>query len=206
TKTSIGVVPPPHFYISYGINDWVSVGFGEFSPFGLVVDWPDQWQGRHLVQHVELKTYFLNPSVAVRLHDQVRLGAGIQIVRNTASLNRALNFVTTEGQAQLAAGGGDWGPNFGIQVDAIPNVLSFGGSYRTSAKFDITGRSHFVNVPPEFLGTAHDQSASTTIHLPQVGALGVAWWPIPELRLAFDAEYNGWQNVHDVTIKFLDSG
>jgi len=204
TKTTIGVVPPPNFYASYGINDFASVGIGEFSPFGLVVDWPSDWKGRQLVQNVELKTYFINPSVAVRLHDRVRLGAGIQIIRAIARLNRALNFVTSEGSVELGAGGWAWGGNAGIQVDAIPNVLSFGGSFRTPASFEITGKAHFNNVPPEFQTSAHDQSASTTIHLPAVGGLGVAVWPIPELRLAFDVEYNGWQRVHDLTITFSD--
>jgi long-chain fatty acid transport protein len=209
TTTTTQVIPPPNFYATYGINDLVSVGIGVFSPFGLVVPWPlisndRPWAGRFLAQHVELKTFFVNPSVAVRLHDRVRLGAGISLIRGTASLTRSINFVNSEGKVDLGAGAWTWGANAGLQVDAIPSILSFGATFRMPAKFNLTGSAHFTNVPLEFQSSAHDQQAKTTIHLPLVGALAVGVRPIPELRIGFDAEYNGWQKVQELKITFED--
>lgn len=204
TKTTTQVIPPPNFYASYGITDDVSAGIGLYSPFGLVVDWPSTWPGRFAVQHVELKTYFINPSVAVRLGDRVRVGAGFDIIRTTASLKRSLDFVTQEGTVLLGAGGWSYGANFGVQVDVVPKMLSLGATYRTSASFDLKGNAHFSNVPSEFQTTASDQTAQTSVHLPNLGGIGVAYWPLPALRLAFDAGYNGWQQVQDLTITFAN--
>ncbi len=203
-KTTSQVVPPPNFYVSYGITDQVSAGIGEFSPYGLVVDWPSDWDGRFQVQHVELKTYFLNPSVAVRVHDRVRLGAGLDIIRVTATLNRAIDFRTAEAGVLLGAGGWALGGNGGIQVDVVPNMLAIGATYRTSSTIDLKGKAHFTNVPVEFQSSAHDGTGMTTVHLPNTGGIGVAYRPIPDLRLAFDADYNGWQQVQDLTITFTD--
>ncbi len=199
------VVPPPHVYGAYGLNDDISVGIGLFSPFGLVVPWAANWPGRYETIRTELKTYFINPEVAVRIGDRVRVGAGIQIIRGTAELKRALQFPTQDGRVNLGGGGWGVGGNGGVMVDIIPRLLTFGATYRSAATFDITGSAHFTNVPPEFQGTIHDQRAKTTVHLPTTFGLGIAYWPIPALRLAFDADYVGWQVVTDLTISFPDT-
>jgi long-chain fatty acid transport protein len=202
SNTESQVVPPPHAYVAYALNDDLSVGIGFFSPFGLVVPWPPDWQGRFQTIRTELKTYFINPSAAIRISDWLRVGGGLQIIRSTAQLSRALKFPTQEGKIELGGGGWAFGGNVGFMVDAIPRKLTFGATYRSGATYDINGNAHFSNIPPEFQGTIHDQPAKTTVHLPHVFGVGVAAWPIQNLRLAFDAEYNGWQSINNLTISF----
>src|SRR5712692_10161341 len=91
-QSSSGIVrpvPPPHLYLSYGVTNDLSVGLGVFSPYGLVVPWHSDWEGRFLSINSDLKTYYINPEVAYRIGNRVRLGAGVQIVRATVSLRRA---------------------------------------------------------------------------------------------------------------------
>jgi long-chain fatty acid transport protein len=200
-------VPPPHFYAAYGINDDVSVGVGLFSPFGLIVPWPEGWVGRFIIIRPELKTYYINPTVAVRLHPRIRLGAGVQIVRATADLRRAIDGFQPFGvEPQVELGGGGWGVggNAGLLIDVVPNMLSFGATYRSRASMDIKGKAHFTNVPTDFQSMAHDQGAKTRVTLPDNIGFGLAYWPIPELRLAADLDYVGWQSIHDLTIVFDD--
>lgn len=199
------VVPPPHIYAAYALNDDISVGIGMFSLFGLVVPWPADWVGRFETIHSELKTYFINPEVAVRIGDRVRVGAGVQIVRGTAELIRALGFGTQEGKVDLAGGAWGVGGNGGVMVDIIPHRLTFGATYRSPVTLDITGNAHFTGIPPEFQGTIHDQQAKATVHLPQTFGFGLGFWPIPTLRLALETDYTGWQVVGDLTITFPGS-
>ena len=200
------VIPPPHIYAAYGINDDVSVGIGMFSLFGLVVPWPADWVGNVQTIHSELKTYYFNPEVAIRLGDRVRLGLGLQIIRGTAQLSRAIAFNPgQEGRVDIAGGAWAVGGNGGVMVDIIPRRLTFGATYRSAATLDITGNGHFTNVPPEFQGTIYDQRATATAHLPQTFGFGLAFWPIPTLRLAADADYTGWQVVQELKIQFPDS-
>jgi len=58
------VVPPPHIYAAYALNDDISLGLGMFSLFGLVVPWAPDWPGKYQAVRTELKTYFINPEVA----------------------------------------------------------------------------------------------------------------------------------------------
>ena len=204
TSTESRVIPPPHAYASYAITEDVSLGLGFFSPYGLVVPWASNWPGRYAIIQIELKTYFINPEIAFRIGDRVRVGGGVQIIRTTAELSRALKFPgqTQDGRVDLAGGAWAAGGNAGVQVDIIPAKLTAGATYRSAASLNINGNAHFSNVPPEFQGTAHDQPAVTTAHLPATFGIGIAYWPIPPLRLAFDAVYTGWQVVRDLTITF----
>jgi long-chain fatty acid transport protein len=205
TSTAGQVIPPPHAYLAYGLNDDVSVGIGFFAPFGLSVPWAADWAGRYATIRTELRTYFINPEVAVRIGDRVRVGAGAQIIRGTAELSQALKFPTQDGKVNLGGGGWGLGGNAGVMVDIIPRLLTAGATVRSAATFDITGNAHFTNVPPEFQGTIHDQAAKTTVHTPATFGVGIAYWPIPALRLAFDADYVGWQVVRNLSITFPET-
>ncbi len=197
-------VPPPHLYLSYGVTDELSVGLGVFSPYGLVVPWHSNWQGRFLSIQSDLKTYYTNPEVAYRIGDRVRLGAGIQIVRITAQLKRAINFVDSEGLVELAGATWGVGGNGGLQIEILPSVLSFGATYRSAVTSDINGRVHFSNIPIDFQSTAKDQNASTTVHLPATFSLGLAYQALPALKLAFNADYTGWQVFRRLALDFQD--
>lgn len=206
-QTSSGIVrpvPPPHIYASYGITDELSVGLGVFSPYGLVVPWHSGWEGRFLTLNSDLKTFYINPEVAYRFMGRVRVGAGIQIVRATVSLKRSINFVDSEGLAELAGGTWGVGGNGGVQIDLIPNLLSFGATYRSSVNGDINGRAHFSNIPTAFQGTAKDQNVSTHLSLPGQFSLGVAFQALPNLKLAFNSDYVGWQVIQRLVISFQD--
>lgn len=197
-------VPPPHLYVSYGVTDDLSVGLGVFSPYGLVVPWHSDWEGRFLTIKSDLKTYYINPQVAYRIGDRVRLGAGVQIVRSTVSLKRAINFVDSEGLAELAGGTWGVGGNGGLQIEVLPNVLSFGATYRSAVNADVNGRAHFSNIPINFQSTAKDQNVSTTLNLPMSFSLGLAYQALPALKLAFNADYIGWQVIQRLAINFED--
>jgi len=204
TSGIVRAIPPPHLYLSYGLTDDLSVGFGLFSPYGLVVPWPSSWDGRFLAIQSDLKTYYMNPEVAYRIGDRVRLGAGLQVVRSTVSLRRAINFVDSEGLAQLAGGTWGVGGNGGLQIEILPSVLYFGAAYRSAVTSDVNGRAHFSNIPSAFQNTAKDQNVSTTLHLPASFSLGLAYQVLPALKLAFNADYTGWQVFRQLEINFDD--
>lgn len=201
-STKFNVAPPPHIYAALGLTDDITVGMGLFVPFGLVVPWPENWIGRQLITQADLKTYYLNPSAAIRLHERIRVGIGVSVVRATADLKKALNFGEREARVEL--GGGGWGVsgNVGVMVDVIPKMLSFGATYRSRGDVKITGHAHFTDVPPEEQGLLQDQKVSTTLRLPDTFGLGVGYFPMPQLRLAFDADYTGWQRITDLSITF----
>lgn len=207
--TKANPAAPPHFYASYGITDQASVGIGFFVPFGLDITWPDGWQGRFLATHTSLSNYYVNPAVAYRFLDRIRVGVGLAIVRAKVYLRRDLNLVDTIAGSELS--GSDWGVGFnaGLQVDVLPadsgyGRVSFGAAYRSGTSLDFSdGKVHFIDVPPNFQSQLKDQGVSTTVHLPQILTLGLSW-RYHALRLGVDTEYTGWQVLRTIALSFQD--
>jgi len=203
TASTSGVVPPFHLYATVGLTEALSVGVGVFSPFGLAVKWPSDWEGRSLVTNSTLATYYINPTVAYR-RGRVRLGAGLQLVRATLDLQRKIRFGDQEGSSELGGDGWGVGANVGAQLEAVPQYLSFGVHYRSAVRLDFDGSAHFDNVPPPLAGTVHDQRASSSLTQPDSLAFGVASHPIPALVIDVDVVWYGWKKTHAVAINFPD--
>jgi len=203
TATTRGVVPPPHLYATAGLTENLSVGVGMFSPFGMAVQWPSDWEGRSLATSSTLATYYVNPTVAYRL-GRVRIGAGVQLVRATLELERKIRFGDQEGFSQL--GGATWGlgANVGAQIEVVPRHLSVGLHYRSSVKLDFDGNAHFENIPPPLAGTLHDQRVSSSLTQPDSLAFGVASRPIPGLVVDVDLVWFGWKKVNTIAMNFPD--
>lgn len=202
------IVPPFHAYATYGITKDLAVGIGAFEPYGLVIKWPDGWPGRYFSQESNLKTYYVNPEIAYRW-GILKFGAGVQVVRATVDLRKAINFGTgTDGMVEIGAATWGVGGNAGIQAELIPGVLSAAVSYRSRVKLDFTGNAHFSNVPVEFQGNQsgqiHDQQGSATLWQPDSVAMGVSVQPIPALRVNAEADYYSWQVFNRLTLMFDD--
>jgi long-chain fatty acid transport protein len=204
TKLPFYVVPPLHLYASGGITDSLSVGIGLFTPFGLKVKWPEGWEGRRSSIESQLQTFYVNPTVAYRI-GPLRIGGGVQLVRGTVELRRAISFGTSEGQIDVGAGAWGVGGNVGVQLDVLPQLLTVGVAYRSAVKLDFNdGDAHFSNVPTAFQSTLRDQSVSTSLTQPDSLAIGISSHPIKPLLLAADVVWYGWSKLRSVDIVFDD--
>lgn len=203
SKMPFAVVPPPHLYVSGGITDNLSVGVGLFTPYGLRINWGDDWAGRGIITEAALATYYVNPTVAYRI-GPVRFGAGFQLVRATVELKRRLN--TGGGEVDIDLAGDAWGAggNAGVQVDAIQKYLTIGASYRSAVKVTFDGKADFQNVPRELSGTLRDQSVEAPFTMPDQIALGLSSRPIEKLLVSADVIWFGWGKFRSVDLNFQD--
>ena len=205
TDSIAAPVPPPHLFAAYGINDFVSVGLGAFTPFGASSQWPSNWEGRQLSLSSSLSTYCLNPEVAVKLLDQLRLGVGVQLMRATVVLSRGTDFVDSVGEVTL--GGATWGGgfNFGAQYTAVKDVLDFGFAYRSDVNLEFDkGLAHFEGVPPELASTLKDQAVTTRVRLPDTYSFGAAVKPSPRLSVGVEVDYTLWSRFQELRLDFED--
>jgi len=205
------IIPPVHTYATWGISDDWTVGIGVMTPFGLKVEWPTVSDPqspfiaiREVIKKADLKIFNINPTAAYR-YGPFRIGGGIQIVRATVELTRDINLLDL-GYVGVTLGAGAWGVggNVGIQYEAVPKILQFGATYRSSVNLNFDGNAHFDNVPPQYANTFKDQSATTKLKLPDNIGLGVAIHPIPELVIDVDLNYFAWQQFQAIDIKFQD--
>jgi long-chain fatty acid transport protein len=203
TTTDFGVLTPASAFVAGGITDALSLGIGFYTPFGSTLTWPDGWEGRRLITSISLRTFALNPTAAYRI-GPVRIGAGFQAMRATVRLERQIAFGQAEGSVDLGAGTYGFGGNVGAQVEAIPEVLSFGAHYRSAVTLDFDGLADFENVPAPLQNAIHDQAVATTFVMPDTLALGAAVRPIKPLVLDADLVWYGWGSVNSVDLKFPD--
>ena len=200
TSTLFKVSAPFQVYESGGITDHLSIGVGVFTPFGLTVPWPSEWEGKSIVTEASLATYDFNPTVAYRL-GPVRIGVGVQLVRATVDLKRKID---TPSEVSAELGADTWGEGFnvGAQLEAIARYLSLGVAYRSAVTLDFTGNVHFDGVPPPFQATLHDQLVKTSLTNPDVFQMGVASRPLESLVIDVDLVWYGWSKFHAIDIKY----
>lgn len=196
------VVPPPHLFGVYRINDQMAAGLGVYVPFAAGSNWEDDFPFRTRGYKAQLATYFINPSFAYQVHERFRAGVGVNIVRGTVSINRKINFVDTEGEVEIGGAGWGFGYNAGINAVILPKMLNFGVTFRGPSKMTFDGKGDFQDIPPGFQSTLVDQAVTSTVTLPGVLNLGLGYTPIEGLTLAFDAQLVLWSSFKDFGIEF----
>lgn len=169
TKTDLanGIIPVPHVYAVYGVNDRLAVGAGLFVPYGLGTQWPTTFEGRFNGYDNSLQTIYLQPTVAYQATPQFSIGAGFDVALGSLKLTQAVDlsanpvpgdttgatfaqlgipFHTGFANALLKGSGTGIGGHLGIRF-APSDRFAIGARYMTRVKVDYTGTVDFSQVP-----------------------------------------------------------
>ncbi len=202
TSSPFNISPPPHGHVTFGITDDLAIGVGVFVPFGATGIWPAGWEGRFKALKSQLQVFDINPTIAYRIHPRFKIGVGFDAVRGTLLIQRALNFVDSEGDVTLGGGAWGFGWNIGAQLEVVEKHLFFGASYRSPVTMKFEGRAHFTGVPDEFAARIKDQPINGTVVLPTQANFGLMIQPVDRLRLSLDVDFVQWSSFKDLTINF----
>jgi len=163
-----GIIPVPHLFMAYGINDKLAAGFGFFVPYGLGTIWEDTFEGRFNGYDNDLRSMYFQPTLAYKLHDKIKIGAGFDYVVASVKLtqrvdlsvvpapapapagltlgNLGVPFHTDVANVALEAHGATGiGGNFGITIEPVDG-FSIGARYLTRVKLDYEGEADFEAV------------------------------------------------------------
>ncbi len=66
----------PNMYFKVDLSDSLKFGIGVNAPFGLKTEYDKTWLGRFQGIKSDLKTININPSLAIKLNEQLSIGAG----------------------------------------------------------------------------------------------------------------------------------
>jgi long-chain fatty acid transport protein len=205
-KTTTDTAPAivPNLFLTSRVHDMVGLGIGLHFPFGAAISWPDGHAQADVIQDQSLRTYFITPSIGLNLDKQVpglSFGGGVDIVPATVELERAVVFADAVGTAHLGGDALGVGARFGAMYRA-PTVpgLKLGVMYRTPVKLDFSGKGDFDIEDPYRSQLPPDGDISTTITLPQQVWGGVAYSPVPELEVEFDAVWINWKSFKELRI------
>ncbi len=133
---------PSSFYISHKMNDRVAVGFGFFNPYGMGTKWPEDYALRFIATEDDMKTFFFNPVVAVKLDENFSVSVGVTYVYGTLELDR-VNLINLTGygasiyEAPIVVKG--TGDAIGLNAGALYRGENFSLGFNWRGGFDQPG-------------------------------------------------------------------
>jgi long-chain fatty acid transport protein len=202
--SNTGPQPLPGAFVSARVHEMVTVGIGFTMPFGLALSWPDGAPTNNELHKQALRTFFITPSVGVKLDKYVpglSVGAGIDLVPATVDLQQDVFFGDSTGTAELGGTAFGLGGRIGAMYRpaALPE-LSIGAMYRSDVKENFTGTGNFNADPLYRSQLPPDGPISTSITLPQQVVAGVAYRAMPQLEIEANVLWTNWSKFKTLEV------
>ncbi|MBA3707180.1 MAG: outer membrane protein transport protein, partial [Bacteroidetes bacterium] len=165
------------------------------------VQWEDNWKGQFLIQEINFKMLFIQPTFSYKLNEKFGIGLGLIYATGNYSLRKAIAIQDTTGNyggANLKGNANGMGFNIGIYFKANEK-LSIGIDYRSAVNAAIKSGTADFTVASSAANDYHNTTFSTNLNLPQVFSLGLGYVVNSKFKLALDINYTGWE-IHDSMI------
>jgi long-chain fatty acid transport protein len=152
----------PQLYASFrlGESQRMAAGIGVWAPYGLGIQWPEDFEGRFISWKSSLRGIYIQPSVAYQvLPGKLAVGGGVQVVSGGIELNQRIDAPVSN--LQLASLGVPLGTDiaaaqlsgsgigFGGQLSAyyqVSDQLAIGARYMFPVKVSLTGEADFEQI------------------------------------------------------------
>ncbi|ALU26165.1 outer membrane protein transport protein [Myroides odoratimimus] len=201
---------PFYAYGTYKATDWMTVGLAIYSPYGSKVEWDKDWQGSHLVNNIDLKAIYFQPTVAIKVSKHFSFGGGPIFVNGGVTFNKNLSRSMTDEQGNRtnvtveAKNVTAWGWTAGYMVN-VDDHLRLGLNYRSKIVMDEkSGKSKFYDVPGYGQGLFKNGKIKAEMPLPAELAVGASYtWD--KWLFAFDYNRTFWNAYKALEIEFVDN-
>jgi long-chain fatty acid transport protein len=197
----------PHVYITHrfkGLDQRLAVGLGIYTPFGIIIDWPDNWQGRFATTNDRLRVTVYNPTIAFQATRKLSLAAGVQITDVGAGFEQKFNAGTGESKARIH---GLTAHPIGWNVGALYHITettSAGIQFRSELQAKLNGDAEFTG--PAATGPPFPLFTNTKFHasikLPPRIVAGLSTKVIPRWTINGEIEWQGWNTVGTIPRTF----
>lgn len=202
---------PFNVYASYKINKWLSAGLAVYTPYGSKVEWDQDWQGSHLVNNIDLKAIYVQPSISLKLSDQFAVGGGPIFVSGSVTFDRNLNRSLTDESGNRsdvnleAKGITAWGYTAGFMFNPCKD-LRLGVNYRSEITMEARGGDATFNQVPAFgQATYSNTTFSADLPLPAELTAGLSFNVTKKWMIAFDYNRTMWSAYKALTVDFDNS-
>ena len=208
-KTNNRTGTPVNVYLASKQNDTLSTGIGIYTPYGNNVEWPTDWAGSHLVNSIDLRAIFIQPTIAYRFSDTGSFGFGPVLVNGDVEFNRNLSssLANANGRSNVTLKESSvtaWGYNIGYMVKPSEQ-MTFGINYRSQVDMEaLGGRATFQNIPSSLSGTFFNQEFNADLVLPAELTIGISYQLSPDTLIAFDINRTDWSEYKSLDIDFVN--
>ena len=208
TNSTSNLGTPFNVYATYRLTDWLTAGLAVYTPYGSAVEWDQDWQGSHLVNNIDLKAIFVQPTVSVRLGERFSIGGGPIYVTGSVDFNRNVDRSTTDEDGNRtdltinAKGITAWGYTAGFMFNPT-DKLRIGVNYRSEIIMEARdGDATFSDVPAYAAGTLTNTTFDADLPLPGELTTGLSYQVTDKWMLAFDYNYTLWGVYKSLDVKF----
>jgi len=184
------------------LTERVALGLGVCTPWGLGVEWPEDWIGREHAIKASIQTGVINLNGAFKLHSRLGLAVGFDVVRGAVDMTNGLPDAVGGGSVRIGGGAWGFGGNAAVSVKAVPEKLHFGLAYRSRVKLSFDGRADFTVNEPIFSPVLQDQGGKAAITIPDIITVGMLFRPRPTLDITFDTNVTLWNTYDEIHLDF----
>ena len=197
SRTNSPVSTPFAAYGLFELKDSskLKLGLAVYTPFGSTVQWEDGWTGRFALTRLELRAIFFQPTVSYRINSKIGVGAGFVYANGKVNLQKDIPVIDQNGNyghAELSGKASGYGFNVGIYFKPIEK-LCIGLTYRSKVAMRVNGGQATFKVPASLATNFPDGKFSSSLPLPNVTTLGLAYKLNEKLDFALDINYVGWK-------------
>ncbi|WP_445455732.1 OmpP1/FadL family transporter [Flavobacterium sp. HNIBRBA15423] len=210
TSSSDNLGTPFNAYATYKLTDWLTAGLAIYTPYGSAVDWDQNWQGAYLVNNIDLKAIFVQPTVSVRVGDHFSIGGGPIYATGSVTFNRNLYASNTTFQVDgdptdltiEAKGISAWGYNIGMMFNPTDKIR-LGLNYRSEITMEARdGDANFDDVPDFAQTTLTNTTFDADLPLPAEVTAGISVQVTDKWLFAFDFNHAMWSAYKSLNVKF----
>lgn len=173
----------PNLSLTHQFNNQLTAAFSISVPFALSTSYPagtfTLLGAANSPTKSQVEVIDFTPSLAYRIDNNTSVAIGLDYY-----LARKVAFDT--GALANKGDGDGWGWN--VSASHVAGPWSFGASYHSHAKADISGSSTLIALGATFGGT------KTTLDMPWRAQIGVRYEVNPELALEADITRTGWSS------------
>lgn len=203
------VATPFNFYAAWGPKSapW-KLGLGVYTPFGGLTDWGDNWQGKYVLQSLDLKAIFFQPTLSIKLADFLSIGGGFVYNHASVNLQRGIPLADENGnagKATLTGSGKGYGWNAGIFIKTEIG-MTVGVNYKSGVNTTINSGNAVFAVPGSLQANfPQPNTFKAGIPLPPTTSLGLGFYPSQKWTLAFDANLVGWSSYKALAFDYASN-
>ena len=203
----------PHVFLTHRFKKWderFSIGIGVYTPFGIVVDWPDNWQGRFDSTNAKLRVTIYNPIVAFQATTRLSVAVGVRVADVAAEFEQKVNLTGAGGESKLRGYGLTAHPigwNAGLLYH-LTETTSAGVQFRSELNAKLHGQADINGAGAAALGSANGFATagfSSNIKLPPQVVGGISTKIIPRWTINADVEWQGWKTLGTLPRDFVGS-
>ena len=191
----------PTLFASHHLaNTDITLGIGLYAPFGLATSYDSAEFTRFAAVGSELRTFYVTPAFAWRVHPTVSFGLGLSFIHSSALFSRALFLGPgTEGTIKITGTDQSYAVNVGVLLKPHER-LKLGLSLRGGTELEFDGARVRVVTPAGARQKA--RAKGTEIPLPPVVSVGIDWQIDRDWSLYFVHDFTHWSEFRNLKARF----